>query len=215
MPSMASRAELWAGGLGSALAVVAVGLLAEAVYSPRWSPLETGAFEVVLATRTPWMDWIALAFTQLGGPLVLLLVAAAAAFLGWPSRAKADRIGLLLVLLAASSANALLKAWFGRPRPGPDFHPLRAEPYSSFPSGHAMLSLCLYGFLAWLVLRSPMPCRRRRALFVALWGLVLGIGLSRIYLAVHYPGDVVGGYAAGLPILWAALAIDAASRPKV
>ncbi len=86
-----------------------------------------------------------------------------------------------------------------RPRPEPFFgYPL---PLSySFPSGHALYSMACYGMLATLI--APLiPSRAGRALFwAATILLVAAIGFSRIYLGVHYPSDVLGGYALG--VVW-------------
>ena len=78
-----------------------------------------------------------------------------------------------------------------------------------FPSGHALLSFCLYGVLA-AVLAARLKGRRARALvWAAAALLVLLVGLSRLYLGVHYPSDVLAGYAAAF--VWV-VAVAAADR---
>ena len=92
--------------------------------------------------------------------------------------------------------NQILKFAFQRTRP--DFAPEALRLHSwSFPSGHAMDSLVVYGLLAYLALeRIERPATRR--LLVAATGLfVAAIGLSRLYLGVHYPSDVTAGFLAG------------------
>jgi undecaprenyl-diphosphatase len=95
----------------------------------------------------------------------------------------------------------ILKLAFHRPRPVP-FFDLPTPASFSFPSGHTLFSFCFFAGLAALL--SPRLARGKAKL--ALWGmaiaLTLGIGLSRIYLGVHYPSDVLAGYAAG--IVWVA-----------
>lgn len=116
---------------------------------------------------------------------------------------------LLLVSWAAAVGgsalfNRLLKAIFQRPRP--EFEaPLLVEHYWSFPSGHAMMSLAIYGMLAYLLLvfLEPRLARLGVALLVA---LVLLIGFSRLYLGVHFFSDVVGGYVAGS--VWLAIVVS-------
>ncbi len=186
--------------------LAALGLLAGATAWPAVAAWDAGALRSLAGWRTPAGDQAFRLLTSLGSPWFLLVLATLAGLAGWPSRAERDRLLPLLALGAATLGNALLKAWFQRPRPGLEFHPLAQEPYSSLPSGHAMLSLCVYGILAGLMLASREP-RNRRWLPVTLLALViLAVGFGRMYLAVHYPSDVLAGYAAGLPIVWGVLA---------
>jgi undecaprenyl-diphosphatase len=90
----------------------------------------------------------------------------------------------------------VLKRVFHRPRPAWDLPILIARGWS-FPSGHAMGSLVAYGMLVYLIVRTMGHARRRLALAGCALVLVLLIGLSRMYLGVHYFSDVVAGYAAG------------------
>jgi len=102
----------------------------------------------------------------------------------------------------------VLKVSFARARPIPFFDTLLPDSYS-FPSGHALYAACFYGVLAWLVAARI----RDRSLKILIWVLAvmiaLLIGLSRIYLGVHYPSDVIAGYAAAivwvLTVIWADL----------
>ncbi len=111
-----------------------------------------------------------------------------------------------LKTLAATFVGALLlevilKPAFHRPRPVP-FFDLPPPSSFSFPSGHALFSFCFFAGIAAVL--SPRLARTgaKLTLWVTAVALVLGIGLSRIYLGVHYPSDVLAGYAAGL--VWVA-----------
>lgn len=107
-----------------------------------------------------------------------------------------DALGLIIAGGGAKLAAHGLKLLTDRPRP-PFELASYLEPGSSFPSAHAAVAVGLYGFLAWLVWRD---CAPRRARIAALAGAVLVallIGGSRIYLGVHYPSDVLAGYAIG------------------
>ena len=92
--------------------------------------------------------------------------------------------------------NQLLKGLFARPRPYFE-HPLLIETSYSFPSGHAMGSFVLYGMLAYFAVLALKTWRARTAVVFGAALLVLLIGLSRMYLGVHYFSDVVAGFAAG------------------
>ncbi|GGD81314.1 phosphatase PAP2 family protein [Paenibacillus nasutitermitis] len=95
-------------------------------------------------------------------------------------------------LLGSWLLNATLKSLYQRARP--DIHRIVTEAGFSFPSGHSMSAFSLYGILTYLLWRH-LPSRGWRiALILFSLCMVLGIGLSRIYLGVHYPSDVIGGY---------------------
>lgn len=107
--------------------------------------------------------------------------------------------------------DAILKLAFHRARPVPFFG---TDPASySFPSGHAMSSLCFYGVLAGLISSQVNSLPARILIWIASVTLIAGIGLSRIYLGVHYPTDVIAGYLAGG--IWVnSLMIASRGRPR-
>ena len=169
-----------------------------------FSPLDEDLLYGLQAWRGPNLNAAMRLVTDLGSPQVLTSLVVLTGLMGWPSRAPADRFGPLGILLAASLVNTGLKEWFARPRPGPEFGPLVQEPLPSFPSGHTMLAFCVYGLLVWQVWRAPMPGFLKASLVALLTSLVVVIGISRVYLAAHYPSDVIAGFAAGIPLLWLA-----------
>lgn len=105
-----------------------------------------------------------------------------------------------LVLVLASLSNIVLKRVFSRPRPSLE-HLVEVNTLS-YPSGHSMSSMAFYGFLIFLCLRHRMPRWLRFLLVALLIILIVSIGLSRIYLGVHYPTDVAAGFIGGL--IWVA-----------
>ena len=98
---------------------------------------------------------------------------------------------LLLSMGGAVVLNELLKAWFHRDRPTTA---LIYQYGLSFPSGHAMMSMAFYGCLAWLAVQHRG--RWSWAILLISWALL--IGCTRMYLHVHYPTDVVAGFAGGV-----------------
>jgi membrane-associated phospholipid phosphatase len=109
----------------------------------------------------------------------------------WGRRQQA--VLLLICLVGAHVLNLGLKLFYRRPRP--DFFPLIRTGDYSFPGGHAMVSLPLHGFQAYAGSRhSP---RLRSSLVGLSFLLTLAIGVSRIYLWVHWTSDGLTGYAAG------------------
>jgi undecaprenyl-diphosphatase len=107
-------------------------------------------------------------------------------------------IAIFLITMAGEIMLELtLKATYQRARPEPFFDLPLPESYS-FPSGHALGSLCFYGVLAWIVVRRIRDRRIRAVIAVLTAVFVLMIGLSRVYLGVHYPSDVLAGFVVGL-----------------
>lgn len=150
--------------------------------------------------------------TFLGNFVTLLAVTVLAVTILWRRRERTDAVFVALAFAGAQVLSSGMKLGFRRDRPFfPD--PLATESTFSFPSGHAMVSLAVYGAIA-LVLARRLSTNGRRALLVAgVVVLVLAIGFSRLYLGVHFLSDVLGGYAAGLA--WVSLlyvALEARSR---
>lgn len=167
---------------------------------------------ILMALRSPedpsrpigpaWVEYAMLDLTALGGPTVLgLVVAAVLGFLLLQGR----RHTALVVLVAAVGgelANSALKAAFMRPRPSVVPH-LREVLSPSFPSGHAMESAIIYLTLGAMLMRiAEGRLTKVYCLAVAVL-LTLLVGISRVFLGVHYPTDVVGGWMLGF--LWASL----------
>lgn len=106
----------------------------------------------------------------------------------------------IIVLLLASVSNVALKEVFNRARPTLE-HMVTVYTLS-YPSGHAMSAMGFYGFLIFLVVRYKMNFLLKILLTIILGVLILSIGISRIYLGVHYPSDVLAGFVGGL--IWVA-----------
>ena len=144
---------------------------------------------------TPDLDRLMIYITNIGsanfyGILVPIILFTLAFHRHWH-----QAFSLLICLSGAGVLNYLLKSLFERSRP--DILQLVAASGYSFPSGHAMGSLCFYGMLAYLASRNIPHWHWRFTLFASATILVIAIGISRIYLGVHYPSDVLGGYTAG------------------
>ena len=197
----------WLGFLSSGAALLSLSDIGGDWTQSGWGNLEMSIAGPIIALRTPALTEVMKAFTFLGSLNFLVVLGALAVAFSWPPRSVRDKVAFVTLGIGSGIVNSGLKAWFGRPRPGLDYNPLVAEPYWSFPSGHSMSSFCFYFFLAYLAM-LPMRTRRARVLtMLSAFTLVSLIGLSRIYLAAHYPGDVIGGFAAAWPCLWTAIAI--------
>jgi undecaprenyl-diphosphatase len=164
--------------------------------------LDTSILLAIQKLHTPLLDRIMLGITSLGDPAVLVLVSLG---LGFGLRYHNRRFQATTLGIAAGGAialNCLLKLLFGRARPAL-WDRLIHVGLHSFPSGHAMVSIVIYGFIGY-ILAKQFPQWRGR-IFALTFVLILAIGFSRLYLGVHWPTDVVAGYAAGLVWLMACI----------
>lgn len=144
-----------------------------------------------------WLREASLDVTALGSPVVLLLVLVGVIGLMWLQRQPS----ILLLSVVATSTGTLvaffLKHFIERDRPTVVPH-LREVTSPSFPSGHAMLSAIVYLTLGIMLMQIVQG--RAAKLYCLLWAMLLTflVGISRIYLGVHYPTDVVAGWMAGM-----------------
>jgi undecaprenyl-diphosphatase len=143
-----------------------------------------------------WVEQMARDITALGSPTVLTLLIVATCALLLLGRRVHDALMVLGATASGGIATRLLKLSFDRPRPEFMPHDLYIAS-ASFPSGHAMGSAVVYLTLAAMLARV-IPGRRFKlfVLFAAATLAVL-VGISRVYLGVHWPSDVVAGWAAG------------------
>lgn len=148
---------------------------------------------------------------------VLMPVTVGAALLGVGRRAPGDLPWLApAAVFGGGTIVTVLKTILRRARPVAFEHLVPARGYS-LPSGHAFLAVCLYGLLAhhgfrWLRARRPEDRWAAAVLMVAAATAVLLVGASRVYLGVHYPSDVIAGYA--LALLWLFFLAAINDRPR-
>ena len=188
-------------------------LLAMAALAALWlamlllgaGPGDRALLLALYAGDEPWLALAALGITYLGNwTTVVVATIVGAAWLAYVGKQRAA-----LVLLIASFSGRLLvileKAYFARLRPEEDLR-LAEVHYQSFPSGHAANSMIVYLAIALLAFDDP---RRRRVAVAGALLLSFLIGLSRPMLGVHWPSDVVAGWAFGL--FWTLLVIGLSS----
>ncbi|MDO8863458.1 phosphatase PAP2 family protein [Haliea sp. E1-2-M8] len=149
-----------------------------------------------------WLEELGRDFTALGGVGVLVLVSLGA--LGYLLLARRYRAALFASVAVPGGIllSTLMKVGFDRPRP--DLVPHDSIVYTaSFPSGHAMMSAVTYLTLAALLIRVQPALRLKAYILLLAILLTLLVGMSRVYLGVHWPTDVLAGWTAGAA--WAAL----------
>ncbi|MBT2662881.1 phosphatase PAP2 family protein [Bacillus sp. ISL-45] len=150
-------------------------------------------------------------FTYIGSlKLIVILTIPIFLFLFYVLKHRLEILVFLSVVYITPILNRLLKLYFHRARP--DFHRLIDIGGYSFPSGHAMNAFSFYSILAFLLWRH-VPSRIGRVAVIILSAfMILAIGLSRVYLGVHYPSDIIGGFIASG--LWVAAVIWFSQRYK-
>ena len=103
-----------------------------------------------------------------------------------------NKVFVLADVIGAAGLNVILKHIIQRDRP--NIHRLIKETGYSFPSGHAMMSMAFYGMLIFLIFKYVKNPVKKWVLIILLTIILLTIGITRIYLGVHYPSDVIGGF---------------------
>ncbi|MET7614798.1 phosphatase PAP2 family protein [Streptomyces seoulensis] len=187
----------------------------------RWSPLLT-LDEDIARTTHRWAvrerditqtfrvltDWV-------WDPVTMrLLCAGVAVWLGWRRAAWGTAVWLLVTCAVAAVVQQVVKAGVARPRPvWPD--PVDSARFAAFPSGHAMTATVVCGLLLWLVRESGMRGPRWYGAVALAVVSVLGVGLTRVWLGVHWLSDVLGGWLFGaLVVALAVLVHERRSRVR-
>lgn len=183
-----------AAGIGT---IVFFGWLANEVLDGETRQFDEVTREAIHRFASPAMTTAMRGISFLGST-IFLLIATTIVIIWFASRRWGREAKLMAAtMIGASALNVTLKLAFKRNRPVPFFDLLPPESYS-FPSGHALTSACFYGAFA-AILAARMKSRRARILvWIACSTTFVVIGLSRIYLGVHYTTDVIAGFAAAL-----------------
>ncbi|TCM71156.1 undecaprenyl-diphosphatase [Rhizobium sp. BK068] len=154
------------------------------------------ADDVTRPVGPAWLGTAMVNYTSLGGVAVLLLIVLATVGFLLIGRRPVDALFVSAGLVGGWLCSNALKIWIARPRPDVVTH-LVSVADASFPSGHAMVSTATYLTLAAVLVRFLRSPAQKVYVFMVVGLLLCTIGLSRIYLGVHYPTDVFFGWFAG------------------
>jgi len=135
--------------------------------------------------------------THIGGEKIVLVLAVLAIIL---IKGLKNKLFLLTGVVGTAGLNVILKHIIQRKRP--NINRLIPEEGYSFPSGHSMMSMAFYGMLIFLIFKYVKNTTLKWTLIVILTILLSTIGITRIYLGVHYPSDVIGGFVVSLTYLF-------------
>lgn len=199
------------------LAVVALALwgfaeFAEEVQEGATLKFDLATMEWMEANRVGILDKFLLDVTALGTGLVVLVVVGIAALFLALTNHWYSAILLLVATAGGQLLNTVLKLFYDRPRPS-NIEALTHTTSTSFPSGHAMSAVIVYGTVAYLASRlQKKHWARALTMFIAVI-IIIGISASRVYLGVHYPSDVVAGTIIGAA--WAAFCMSGLEAVRV
>ncbi len=173
------------------------GWLAEEMHENETIQFDTAVRNAVHTVAAPGVTSFFKFMSNANGPVALFLytglMVAWSLYMGYRTTAAL----MAVMMVGGTLLDGVLKLAFHRARPVPYFGLAPPRDYS-FPSGHSLMSLCFYGTAAYLI-GVHLNSRAMRVAVRTLAGIIaLTVGISRIYLGVHYPSDVVAGFAAGL-----------------
>jgi undecaprenyl-diphosphatase len=197
--------EMIAGLFAATGAVVLFLWLADEVFEGSTKVFDAAVRETVHRMASPWLTSFMLAISFIGSFYVLFPASCLTAVLLGVLKWKRALVLFLFTMIGEQILENVLKEYYRRARPDAFFdYPLPAS--YSFPSGHALAALCFFGVLAWLITARLKNVPLRIAIWAVAAFMIVSIGLSRIYLGVHYPSDVLAGYVAA--VIWiAAIAV--------
>lgn len=163
-------------------------LLTTLVLTGSIESFDSSIYNFLINLRSKPMDNFMKTITKFGNTMSVIIILAILVFI----LKKDDGYLLVMNTVCVVSANQILKHIIRRPRP--DHLRLVNEKVFSFPSGHSMVSIGLYGILIYLIYKNIKNKPLKIILITILSLIILFIGLSRIYVGVHYPSDVLSGY---------------------
>lgn len=172
------------------------GWLAEEIGEGETELFDVAVREFIHSFAAPELTAAMRAMSFAGSPLFLFLLGIVVIFALYRYRHLRGAILFAITTVGAAILLSLLKYAFQRARPEPFFDIVLPSSYS-FPSGHSLGSFCFYLALATILTNRTGKFRIKVAVWTSAVSLVILIGISRIYLGVHYPSDVLAGFAAG------------------
>ena len=179
--------------------------LTESLAEEELGPYDEAVTEFVQHFRSSGLTSFFRVATHFGDRFVfIVIIAVLAAFFWFRFKNWRFTLQVVSVLVLSSLSNIAIKRIINRARPALDGHLVEVHTLS-YPSGHAMSAMAFYGFLIYLCLRYELPKGMRLMLVTLFITIILLVGLSRVYLGVHYPSDVAAGYLGGL--IWVSFAI--------
>jgi undecaprenyl-diphosphatase len=207
------RGRVWAALLSlGALGLLGLRPVGDAIFAHGMASMDGGVRHWALAHRSPALSTLFLAVTAVGGITGMRILSVLGAVDLWRRSRRRAAAGAFAVSPVAFGLFTIMKTIYARPRP-----PALGAPFAddyAFPSGHATMSAAVCCTLAYLYWRHGLVRREAALAFAILVPLL--VGMSRVYLDMHWTSDVVGGWSVGLlvAIVAAALCDDHVPDPS-
>ena len=168
-------------------------LLAAFIHAGLTNGIEGWVYGEAVERMSPALTRLVKGITHLGDAGTVIIFCLALFVI--PKSRRTIALPVAVSVLVSTGLNQVLKRIFARERP--DILRLIVETSFSFPSGHAMTNSAMYTMLILLIFRYVQSPGKRLLLSLPCLLLILAIGLSRVYLGVHYAGDILGGWLLG------------------
>jgi len=207
------KAELWRRDTTPGLLVVIFGvaffgfvaLVVAGLTVPAFVTVDRAISDAVRSFESPSLDMLARGLTRLGDMAVMFGLSTVLVVWLAATRRKAEAVLFVATIGLGTALGSLFKDVFGRLRPGLDIARIPLPDSYSFPSGHALASFLFFGTLVFLVLGESTRLSVRVSVSAVCVVLAVGVAMSRVYLGVHWFGDIVASWLLGAA--WMAVTI--------
>jgi len=189
----------------AALVLAALGWLVTGPYRDYPLGFDNAIRTAIRQMRSPMWAQLFLAVTKLGSTVYLVIIGCVAGIIFLFMRWFRPLLILILVMSGQAALHHGFKWLIARPRPSALINYPATESFS-YPSGHAVASLCLYFTIAWYVAATTDNSAIKVIIALLAAVLVLPIGMSRVYIGIHYPTDVIAGFLAAM--IWTAAVLS-------
>lgn len=188
----------------SLLCAIAFGVIAVLISDKKIAQFDSSIISSIQGLESPGLTGIMKFFTFIGSGKAVAVIGLIVLFVLYKFlHHRKELILFLWAVIGTSLVNEVLKTIFHRARP--TIHRIVEANGYSFPSGHSMTAFSLYGILAFLLWRHLSTSLSRGLLLIFSFVMIMMIGISRIYLGVHYPSDVLGGFLASGCLLFVSI----------
>lgn len=158
--------------------------------------LDDAIYDLVFGLRNSFFDIFFTTITKLGNTTTIIILGVILLII----LPKKEKWQMTTSILSTAGINYIIKNIIQRPRPN-HLRLIKQGGYS-YPSGHTMISIAVYGLLLYYIQTKVENKTEKWIISIILGTIILLIGISRIYVGVHYPSDIIGGYILSLIIQW-------------